>query len=173
MSGLIWLLLAVGVLLVLWRVLLARSRAARATPMQPDDPWLLAAISRARASYPDMLALLATGQELVVKFPLANSEGELEHVWGGVERADEQGVEVSIVTPLLVGETPQGPRRIARDEIEDWQAFLPDGGIRGGFTTQAQLAVCRREGFSIPTRLQEQTARFLDSIDFSSPETSP
>lgn len=151
-------------------MLSASARNARATPMRFDDPWLLAAMVRARESYADMLDLVRRGEEVAVKFPLSNADGEIEHVWGGIASADEAGVEVSIMTPLLVGSTPEGPQRLKREEIEDWQSFRADGGIRGGFTTQAQLAVCKREGFSIPQALIDQELHFLDPIEFSSAE---
>ena len=172
MNSALWTGLLVALLFIVWRVLRASARNARATPMRFDDPWLMAAMARARESYGEMLALVGRGEEVAVKFPLTNAEGEVEHVWGGVAAADEDGVEVSIMTPLLVGDTPEGPRHIKRDEIEDWQCFLADGGIRGGFTTQAQLAVCKREGFAIPQALIDQELRFLDPIEFSSAETS-
>ena len=173
MSSAIWAVLLVVLLFVVWRMLRAASHNARATPIRFDDPWLLAAIARARASYADMLDLVRRGEEVAVKFPLTNADGEIEHVWGGVAAADEAGVEVSIMTPLLVGSTPEGPQHLKREEIEDWQSFLADGGIRGGFTTQAQLAVCKREGFAIPQSLVDQQLRFLDPIEFSPAEISP
>ncbi len=173
MSAVLLSTLALLAVFVFWSFLLARSRAARVTPIRSDDPWLLSAVERARSSFPEMQQLLAAGEQVTVKLPLTNQAGEVEHVWGGIDAADDEGVQVVILTPLLVGPTPDGPLRIPRAELEDWQVFLADGAIRGGFTTQAQLAVCRREKLSIPRALRDQETRFLDPIEFPLPEKAP
>ena len=168
-----WTLLALVTLFVAWRVLRARALSNRVTPMREDEPWLLVAVQRARESFAEMQALVRGGKQVAVKFPLANGAGDIEHVWGGVSATDDEGAEVVILTPLLVGETPQGPQRVGRGQLEDWQAFLDDGTIRGGFTTQAQLAVCRRENLRIPRALLDQDARFLDRIHFPPLDKTP
>ena len=170
-----WLLFLGAVLLLaaLWFVAGVWRMRKRATPIHQDDPWLHQAMQRARDSTDSMLQLLAQGQQVAIKFPLANSAGEIEHVWGGVQGIEGDVLQVVIMTPLFVGPTPQGVVGVARNELEDWQTFLPDGGIRGGYTTQAQLAVCRREGFSIPRALLQQEPHFLDRIEFTKQPASP
>lgn len=169
----LWMPLALGLMFAVWGVLLVRSRAQRATPVRADDPWFLAAMQRARDSYPAMQALLAEGEQVAVKFALKNASGDIEHVWGGVGSADAEGVDVVVLTPMLEGGTPNGPLKVQRADVEDWQAFVADGGIRGGFTTQAQLAVCQREKIPIPRALRDQSLRFLDPIEFPPSERAP
>jgi hypothetical protein len=163
---LLWVLVGVLFLLVLWFVLGVRRMRARATPIAQDDPWLQHAVQCARDNTSEMLRLVAEGMRVAAKFPLRNGRGEVEHVWGAIQRTIGDGLEVIVMTPLFVGPTPEGPVHVELAELEDWQTFLPDGSIRGGYTTQAQLAVCRREGFSIPKALLQQEPCFADRIEF-------
>ncbi len=170
-----WLLFAgVGLLLAaLWFVLGILRMRRRATPIQQDDPWLHQAMQRARDSTDSMVQLLAQGEQVAIKFPLTNTAGDIEHVWGGVQGIAGDALQVVIMTPLFVGPTPKGSVHVARSELEDWQVFLSDGRIRGGYTTQAQLAVCRREGVPIPRALLQQEPHFFDRIEFTTQPTSP
>ena len=159
MSWLVLLLLPALVLGFWWwrRLMLGRL----ATAVSADNPLMLAAYDQARASLPEAAALLARGEEVA----LSNSVGEIEHVWGVVHEFGEQSLEVSVVTQLISGPTPEGPMSVSRQVVEDWQAFLSDGsGIRGGFSTQAQLAICRNLKLPIPRALDQQGPEFLDTF---------
>lgn len=162
----LWIVVALFAILVFWFVRGVLRTRARATPIAHDDPWLLQAAQAAHEHIVDMLSLSASGQQVAIKFPYRNGADEIEHVWGALQRVVENSFEVVIMTPLFVGPTPDAPVRVEAAQIEDWQVFMPDGSIRGGFTTQAQLAVCRREGFSIPKALLQQEPRFADRIEF-------
>jgi hypothetical protein len=170
-----WLLVVVALLLLaaLWWVIGVLRMRGRATPIHQDDPWLHQAMQQARDSFDAMRQLQAQGGQVAIKFPLTNTAGDVEHVWGALQGVDVDSLKVVIMTPLFVGPTPEGVVDVAHSALEDWQSFLPDGRIRGGYTTQAQIAVCRREGFSIPRALLQQEPRFIDRIDFHPSPASP
>jgi hypothetical protein len=70
----------------------------------------------------------------------------------------------TIVTPVL--DPRSGPETdvvIPLAEVEDWHVLLPDGRIRGSFTTQAQIQVCRATGQPVPREIRGIEDRFLDA----------
>jgi hypothetical protein len=57
-------------------------------------------------------------------------------------------------------EAPVGaaPFVVPVSELEDWQLVLPDGRIRGGFTTRAQIEIAMTSGAAIPSHISELEA---------------
>ena len=155
-------LAAVLAALVAWFLFRSRVIGNGAVAIRNDDPLMLAATHKARNSLAILRSLWPTENELALKFPLRNAAGEIEHVWCKPTEIGETAVLGVILTPLLRGPTPDGPQSFALDSIEDWQMFEPDGRIRGGFTTQAQIAICERDRISIPAPLAAQKGRFVE-----------
>ena len=128
----------------------------------PDDPLMLAAVERARATLPEFRGLLAASQGTAsVKCPLVTSSGTVEHVWAEVlEHAGNQ-VKVRLVTPPV---THTGPlERLhtkSLDELEDWQVTLPDGKMRGGFTMRVMFTRGREHWGSLPPELEELERKY-------------
>lgn len=141
---------------------LGRLFGGKATPVDANDPLMLGAYVQARETVDVMRQIFQTPRDVAVKFSLQNAHGEMEHVWGEVVSMDADTVGARIFTPLIHGATPSGPVVVALAEIEDWQATLEDGRIRGGFTTRAQIAIARREGHPIPVEILAQEKSFVD-----------
>ncbi|MFL6587326.1 MAG: hypothetical protein ACJ8GV_10640 [Luteimonas sp.] len=141
----------------------ARRIAEAAVPVAHDEPLLRAARTRAQASIDDLCAHVGSPLQVGVKIPLRNAADDIEHVWGTPESIDAASVTLRIVTPFVDGATPAEPVTVAVTEIEDWQVFLDDGRILGGFGTRAQMAVARRDGHPIPEHVLAQEARFVDA----------
>ena len=139
-----------------------RRLAEKGTPIAVDDPLMLEAYAKARASLDTLRELVAASNEAAVKFPLPNAAREIEHVWGDVVSIDADRVSARIVTPLIEGPTPDAPVDVSLADVEDWQVTLEDGRIRGGFTTRAQIAIARREGYHIPRAILAQETHFID-----------
>src|SRR5688500_6242877 len=124
----------------------------RATPIDPDHPLWREAIDRARESIGMLWALHAeAGPEAMVKYAFITSSGEKEHVWGELLELSEDSMRVTMETPPIHhrGELPR-ELNVPISDLEDWQLSLPDGRIRGGFTTQAQIKIARESGSPIP-----------------------
>jgi len=139
-----------------------RRHGGKAMPVDADDPLMLSAYARARETVDVLRQLFAAPHDVAVKFPVSNAHGEVEHVWAEIVSIDADSVSARILTPLIHGATPSEPVAVALTDIEDWQAALEDGRIRGGFTTRAQIAIARREGFPIPQEVLAQEAFFVD-----------
>jgi uncharacterized protein YegJ (DUF2314 family) len=152
--------ITVAWMLLAW--LRSRRVALATTPISAEDPLMLEAFRKARASIDVLRAHAGGAQQAGVKFPVRNAAQEIEHVWGELESVEEEHLVARVVTPLIEGPTPTEPMVVPLAELEDWQMFLDDGSIRGGFTTQAQIAIARREGHPIPKNVLTQEGRFVD-----------
>jgi hypothetical protein len=142
---------------------LARERSSGSWP-SPDDPLFLEAVQRARTSIGSLRALMSNGHELVfVKYPFTTDSGQVEHVWGKPLKLGESDMEVTIETPPIAHRGPV-PESLAMslDSLEDWQAELPDGALRGGFTTRAEIQIRRERGERIPRRISRMERPFVD-----------
>jgi len=140
-----------------------RRIANAAVPVARDEPLLHEARERAQASLDSLRPYVGSPLQVGVKVPLRNAAGEVEHVWGTPEALDAATVTLRIVTPFIDGATPPDPVSVPVTDIEDWQVFLDDGRILGGFGTRAQMAVARRDGHPIPEHVLAQEARFVDA----------
>jgi hypothetical protein len=139
----------------------ARQLSARATPIAPDDPIWVEAVTRARATLPTLLQLHREGQEVWVKFRLARHGSAAEHVWGRVLSAAADVLHCTIETPPIDSSGP-AETDVPIGELDDWQVQLEDGSIRGGFTTRAQARISERDGTRVPRYIRDQIARMVD-----------
>jgi hypothetical protein len=141
----------------------ARSRSA-GTWVDPNDPLFVEALQKARATIPIVRHLFAAGHKpMGVKYPFTTDTGGVEHVWGRLIDLGPDDMTVSIETPPVShrGAIPKS-LTVPLDALEDWHVTLPDGSMRGGFTTRAEIAIRRRNGEKIPNRVAAIEGRFID-----------
>jgi hypothetical protein len=164
LSDVPWGLVVVVLALFLMGWARKRSLAARGRPVDTTDPRWTGALEKARSTIPVMRELYAQpGIEVFVKYPLESSSKEIEHVWGQLEGVNETHMSVSLETPLVTGKSPgPPPYKIALADLEDWQVMLPDGRIRGGFTTQLMIAMARESGAAPPAQIAAMKGKFVD-----------
>jgi len=152
----------VASLLLLWALRRGRSRV---TVVATEDPLMREASEKARAAVGEMRKLFAEpGREVMVKYPLETTTGEIEHVWGVLTALTETEMTVTLITPPMGGKpkTPP-PFTMPLDKLDDWHVRLPDQRIRGGFTTQAQIRIARRAGQKVPAEIEAMQSQFIDS----------
>ena len=154
--------LAVGLLAV---IAVRWIRAKRGSPIDPNSSAWQHATSRAQSTMHLLEQLWSERpQGIWVKFPLLNKQGDREHVWGELESIGAESLTAKLATPLLRGGPTAGTTcTVARADLEDWQAELQDGRIRGGFTTQAELALAKQSGRPIPAHIKAMEGRFVDA----------
>ncbi len=134
-------------------------------PFQEPDPLWIAAVRTARNTLPLMRELHSSyGSELHVKYPLLTASGQIEHVWGKIVDLGGETLKVTLEIPTLNALPSQPPFVINVGDLEDWQLVLPDGNIRGGFTTQAQIAMAKREGRGLPPAFSQTEGCFIDQV---------
>jgi uncharacterized protein YegJ (DUF2314 family) len=131
----------------------------------PDDPLLLAAYARARASTAEFLLLARQSKEpALVKLRFVTSSNQVEHLWAEVlEVASDAELRVLLVTPPVshLGVLDR-ERRLQVADIEDWQIRDSTGKIRGGFSQRAMFAIARRDGVKLPRSVMRTEADYQE-----------
>ena len=154
-------ILALTLVLGYW---LRQRQRARVTAIDPKSAEWQAAVSRARSTLPLLRELFpAHAEQTLVKVAVPTASGAHEHVWAQLRELGPETLTATIVTPVL--DSPSGAEKalvFAVAELEDWHVLLPDGRIRGSFTTQAQIQVCRATGQPIPRELRGIEGRLVD-----------
>jgi hypothetical protein len=149
---------------LLWAWARNRGRAHEVTPIDVTDPRWLEAIAKARSTVSEMRALYEAGaSDLYVKYPLTTKAGGVEHVWGRLLVLSPADMEVSLETQPIEAPIGDAPFVVPVSAIEDWQLILPDGRIRGGFTTRAQIEIAKSTGAPMPAHLSGLEGKFMDA----------
>ena len=125
-----------AIVVAIWFYLRRRSPRPDFPPLQtaPDDPLLLAAEAKARATIADFLALArAPHQHALVKLRFVSSTGVVEHLWAEVKGVvSDRELDVLLVTPPVSHEGTLDRRyRCAIDDVEDWQVRDQAGSVHG------------------------------------------
>jgi hypothetical protein len=145
-------------------VFLYRRSARRGQYIDPESHEWSEAITKAQASIPILRQLHESGvSPLLIKYAVLGSGGELEHVWGELRSIGSESFTATLETPMLyppASLTP--PFSLPLSTLEDWQAFLPDGSIRGGYTTQAEIGLYRQAGKKLPPHIAAMQGHFVD-----------
>ena len=150
---------------LLWAWSRQRGKSQTGRPVDTSDPLWLGAIAAARESQDEMRRLHQQhGADLFVKYPLIAKNGEVEHVWGPLLKSTPVSLKVGLATPPVGGLQTEPPFDIASSELEDWQLVLPDGSVRGGFTTQAQIALTLKSGWAVPDHVKQLQGKFVDVL---------
>jgi len=135
------------------------------TPIANDDPLWVAALQKARDTLPLLRELhLKHKGEIAVKFPFRTDKGETEHLWGRLLDLRDRDMWLTVLTPPVAHEGI-GPEhvKVPVTDLEDWQLDLPDGKIRGGFSTKAQMQIYRRDRRVLPPQIRDREKDFVDT----------
>jgi hypothetical protein len=158
-------LIAVLVLVLVLGYWLWQRQRTRVSAIDPASPEWKAATERARATLPLLRELFAVHpDQTLIKVAVATSSGSREHVWAQLQELGVESLRATLVTPML--DPPKAQESVLTlplDEIEDWHVLLPDGRIRGSFTTRAQIQVCRATGQRIPRYLRGVEGSLVDN----------
>jgi uncharacterized protein YegJ (DUF2314 family) len=132
---------------------------------RPDDPLLLEAEARARASLDTFISLVqAPHGGALVKLGVVSSTEQVEHLWAEVVELRSDGeLEVRLVTPPVTHSGRLERLHICTlDDVEDWHVLDADGRVHGGFTQRAMYAIARRDGIALPKKLLEQQKLYVN-----------
>lgn len=149
---------------LLWAWARNRGRMHVVTPIDVTDSRWSAAVEKARSTISEMQALhVAWPSEMYVKYPLKTKTGSIEHVWGRLLALSADDMSVSLETQPIEAPVGTAPFVVPVSDLEDWQLVLPDGRIRGGFTTHAQIEIAKTTGAAIPSHISELEGKFVDA----------
>lgn len=133
--------------------------------IDPTDPLWVRGVEKARETVPVLRDLYRAGNtDCGVKFPFLTDSGTNEHVWGQLSGIGDSSFKATIETPPL-GHRGTLPKEleVPLDALEDWLVRCPDGTMRGGYTTIAEIQICEREGFPIPQHVRDLKPRLVDA----------
>lgn len=155
---------AVAVHLVWDRLLFPDFLSPGSIPVADDDPLMLEALAKARATMAQFLRLYPDHQtDSIVKFLLVTDSGVKESVWADLVEIIGNDARVYIRTPPVHQTAPlERARTVPVAEIIDWQIEFRDGTLRGGFTNQALFRVFERENGYLPASIIPHISRFKD-----------
>jgi hypothetical protein len=134
--------------------------------VDPDSEEWRQALRKTQQSIPVLRKLQSeVTVPVLVKYAVSSSTGEIEHVWGELERIDDSHFRATLETPMLSGDPGSAPPfDLPLSALEDWVVTLPDGSIRGGFTAQAEILWAKRRGDPIPQHIAAMDGRFRDPL---------
>jgi hypothetical protein len=132
--------------------------------VDPDSEVWQEALSKAQQTIPLLRTLRGEVTEpILIKYAIPSATGAIEHVWGELLQLDESIFRVTLETPMLSGDAPSHPPfELPISAIEDWVVTLPDGSIRGAFTTQAEIQLAKASGQTLPDHVAAMEGRFCD-----------
>jgi hypothetical protein len=159
-AGIVLVLVLVG-----WAVLRLLARRARASwRVGANHPLLLEARRKAQATLASLRELHAdnAGRSQIRWAPVPGYT-IAGWIWSDLL---ELGAESCVVAvPSLPGfAEAQAPTQhsVSLQDLIDWEVLLPDGSVRGGFTTQAELRLAKQLGTSASEAMRHAGGKFLD-----------
>lgn len=136
------------------------------TFINEQDPLLLNAKQKGQATLPEFFKLFNTHpNSSFVRFPHLVNDLEV-HIWAPVNELTNDYAEVTITPgpdmPSVI--TEKQTLQLATGQIEDWLVTLPNGTVRGGFTTQAILLNALKRESSPKDSIEKQLDLFQDPL---------
>jgi uncharacterized protein YegJ (DUF2314 family) len=147
-----------------WRWIRYEGRGIEDTPGNASFPELDESVAQARAALPEFVVQIAKNTDgAYIKFRLITAQGLKEHIWAYVHSYDGQKFNVSLAnTPRDSKEPAEGRRDVHGDEVEDWQILLPDGRIKGAYSTMALFRNGQNCGKPLSPKMRKQKALLVD-----------
>lgn len=142
-----------------------RNFSTAGTFIDPTDPLWVRAVARARDTLPTLRELHQAREDCGVKFAFQTDGGTNEHVWGELVEIGETSFRATIETPPIGHRGPL-PKvvELPFDALEDWIVQYPDGRIRGGFTTLAEIMIRERDGLPLPPHVAGFKSHLIDAV---------
>lgn len=101
-------------------------------------------------------------QQAFVKFAKDGTSGQREDIWAKVTAIGPGFVGISI-EPAFLKEAESPQRELPLGQVIDWMIELPNGNIRGGYTTQALLKLQQQQP-DAPDSLATSLEKFEDRL---------
>lgn len=131
----------------------------------PDDPLMIEAEERAKATLPQFFDLYEKFPDhALVKLYFVSNTDQVEHLWAEVlDREGEAHLRVRLVTPPV---TQKGALErlytCKLSDIEDWAVQDDRNSIYGGFSERATLKIAEQKGIRLPKKLTARKSLYRD-----------
>ncbi|MEM6486562.1 MAG: hypothetical protein AAF662_16455 [Pseudomonadota bacterium] len=135
--------------------------------VSPDEPLLLEAAERARASLDTFRQGVENLQlEAYAKVRLENVEDGKEHLWAVVHRLDIESVVVALISePVYPLANPSARYRVGIESLSDWMLIDEQGNIQGAFSESALAKLYQQKMGYVPTVIRQRLSDIKNSYD--------
>lgn len=131
--------------------------------VDPNNPLWAEAKTKAAATIDTLVALYPQHpNNSFVKFSHDGVSGFKEDIWAKVTGMGTGYVEVTIETKYLKDKEAENKRQLPLGQVIDWMVELPNGKVRGGYTTQALITIKAQQRES---SAEQDLAVFLDKFN--------
>ncbi|MEQ2008589.1 MAG: DUF2314 domain-containing protein [Limisphaerales bacterium] len=155
-------LIVAVVVFVWWRFFYIARPEVPPLVIAPDDPLMTEAISKAKATIPQLRELAASPNRGVrVKVPFTTSSGVTEHLWAEVLSLRESEMEVRYLTPPVThtGRLERLHKHTVSD-LTDWQVERESGKYAGGYTMRVMFVRGREQWGDLPPELEGEEKKY-------------
>ena len=130
-----------------------------------DSAELQAAIQQAKETLPNFIRQVSGGVDQgYVKFPFQTDQGVIEHIWGHVHHYSNGQFTVALANePFTQGGEYNTWQYVARSDVEDWQIMLPNGKIKGAYSTIGAFRYLENRGRKLSREMQKQKSELVDA----------
>ena len=130
-----------------------------------DSPELQAARQQAKETLPHFIRQVSHGvDQAYIKFPFQTDQGVTEHIWGYVHHFSNGEFTVSLAnTPYTQEGEYNTWQYVPESDIEDWQIVLPNGKIKGGYSTIGAFRYLENRGRRLSRKMQKQKSELVDA----------
>ena len=143
--------------------LIGRNRPA-APPLHiaDDDPLMLEAVEKARASIPELRRhFIESPEHVQVKIPFVSNSGTTEFLWSELLAITDDDMEVRYMTPPV---THSGHlERVHRHpvgELRDWVYTKNEGSYQGGFSMRVMFIRGREAWGELPPIIKAEEEKY-------------
>lgn len=133
--------------------------------VDPNNELWTQAKTQATATIDTMVALYPQySAHTFVKFNHAGPSGFKEDIWAKVTTMGPGYVSVVIEEQYLTENQTENQKELPLGQVIDWMVELPNGNIRGGYTTQALLQLQLQKGNAPTDSINADLDKFDDKL---------
>jgi uncharacterized protein YegJ (DUF2314 family) len=147
-----------------WRWLIDGGPGIEKQRVDFHSPELIGSVAEAKRTLPSFIAEVKKNVDgAYVKFSLLTDKGVAEHIWAYVHNYKDGVFNVSLAnTPHAQKAEIKSRLDVSEAQVEDWQIMLPDGRIRGAYSSMAAFRYLERKNIRLNRTMRKQRMQLMD-----------
>ncbi len=155
-------LVVIAAIFIWWRFFYIARPKFPPLVVEPDDPLMRDATTKAKESIARFRELAAQpNRGIRVKIPFVSSSGTTEYLWAEVLSFKDSQMDVRYLTPPVThtGRLERLHTHAVADLV-DWQVELESGKYAGGYTMRVMFVRAREQWGSLPSELAAEETKY-------------